>query len=253
MAKSANVLKLSQSITEPDWLHTLPGTGAPIDVAGRILRNVLDIHSAAGGAIEMAGADSDLSEQGQVKAQKAAGRVQLGLLETLETEAVKVVSAAVAKARSKAKTDQSPDSLATAEGRAREIRDWIFREVGTDSLKLEIILRGAVERGDSETVDALLGGPQVWPLAQAFDRATLTAERAGMIDASLGEETVALVQAESDLMERIQWAKDGIIEDAGLNADDDGIVTLANADVGADAEETRTLFRELIERTKAND
>lgn len=229
MAKRVNVLKLSRSLTVPNWMQDLPGTGAPLDVAGRLLRSVLSVDDAAEKSIIAAGSNADLSQQGNAKARKADGKIQLELLAKIKAEAVTVVSAAVAKAR-KVKPDHDPAAVLISELRDREIRDLLLQKVGDDSLQLTMEIREAQGRGDSIMLDALLAAPDVSPLASMFDRADVQARRDQMVDASLGEETVMLIQAETDLFDRIEWAQKHIEETAGLNANDDNIAKIASGE-----------------------
>ena len=232
MSKSDNILKLSRSMSVPGWVHEVPKDGGKLCVAGRILKDALNIDEAAEGAIQAAGADPDLSDSGKAKARKKTGKIQSGLLDKLEIETFAVVSKAIAEARSTAKQEQSPHAAMIAEIRAREIRDLLMQRVGTDSLQLTLAINEADERGDSITLDALLDAPSVSPLAEMIDRTDLKARRDKMVDLSLGKETVALIQAEGDVLDRIKWAKENISKLAGLDADDDGIEKIAHAETG---------------------
>ena len=231
MSKSDNILKLSRSITLPDWADRVPKTGSKIDVAARLIRDTISIDEAAIGAIDLAGADPDLSDSGKGKARGAAGEIQIGLLGNIEAETHAVISKAVAEARANAKKGQSAAALDKANRRAGEIRHWLYEAIGDDGLKLEIFIREAIDRNDTETLDAILEAPFVWPLAQSFDRSPVAATRSEMVDASLGEEIVELVRAEKDVLDRLQLAKENISKHAGLNANDDGIEAVAHADI----------------------
>ena len=236
MVKRTNVLKLSQSLTLPDWANKYSEDHGILTVAARILRDTLDIDEAAHNSIELAGADPDLSEIGSRKARKAAGEVQLELLAKVKSEAERVITKAVNDARAKATKEKSPVETMIEETRAREIRDLLLQSVGEDSLKLKMAISDAQARDDSITIDAILNAPSVSPLAGMIDRDALKELRNGMVDASLGEETVALVQAEADLFQRIQWAKERITKTAGLDADDDGFRKVSGGLAGSDAD-----------------
>lgn len=230
MARKANITKLATSLTVPDWANHAPGTGSAHDVAARILRDVISIDDAAAAAIEAVADNPDLSAVGIAKEQVATGTAKIAALAPLRAEVGKVIGKAVAKARAK-ETEQTPEAAMASMLRATESRRWIFETVGKDSMKLDGIIREAEERGDTETIDAILSAPPAWPLSGSFDRAAVTAKRDGMIDENLGPEIVVLAQAEKDLADRLDWTEQRIKRAAGISSEGNGISTIADADV----------------------
>ena len=228
---SDNITTLASALTVPEWMKNLPGEGTPIDVAGRLVRSVITLDNAAEAVIVEAGSNPDLSESGQAKAKAAAGETLLEELDTLREESERIVTRNVQKARA-ARPQLTAEEKVASSLRATEIRNALSG-LADDQLKLGVVIREAVERGDSETIDALLTAPAALPLASAFNRADLMARRAEMVDASLGEGVVNLVQAERDLNDRLEWTASHIRQASGLDAGDDGLSALANADLSA--------------------
>ncbi len=230
-ANSDNIHRLASALTVPSWTEgPLPETGGPIDVAARIMRSVITLYSTVDAVIEEAGSNPDLSKSGKEKARRTAGEGLLAEHEKLKEETERVIGGEVGKARAR-QPQLSAEERVAASLRATEIRNALSG-LADDSLKLEIVVREAVDRGDTETLDALLTAPAALPLASAFDREAVTAARREMVDAALGEDVVQLVVAEGDLMDRLEWTADHIREAAGIK-DNDGIVSLAHASVSA--------------------
>jgi len=230
--KPSNVTKLATALTVPNWANSLPGTGAPLDVAGRILRDVVKLDDAAATAIESEAENPDLSVTGIAKARIATGEAKIKALAPLRAEVEKVIGGAISKARAK-DTETTPEQAMSRMLRADETRRWLFQAVGDDPLKLELAIREAVDAGDVETVDAILSAPPVWPPSKSFDHAALTEQRNGMIDQNLGPEIVVLAQAEKDLTDRLDWAEQRIRKADGISSEGDGIDKIATAATGA--------------------
>jgi hypothetical protein len=231
MARKANITKLATALTVPEWTRRLPGTGAPLDVAGRIMRDLSALDDEAEGRIVEAGKNPDLSPSGRTKAVAVAGEAELVNLDELRRETERHITGAVVKARAE-KTEPTPEAVMRTINRATETRRYLVESLGEDSLKLEGVIRDAESAGDTETIDAILDGPPAWPLYGAFDREAVTAKRNGMTDANLGPDVVTLVNAERDLKDRIGWVEAHIRDTAGISLEGDQIEEIANAAVG---------------------
>jgi hypothetical protein len=209
-----NVLKLATSFTVPDWMNALPQNGGPLDVAGKIIRDLSALDGDIADGLSAVANDPELSKIGITKKQKSVGHEKLAKLKTIKAETESVISKAIEKGRNEAKdkSETTPEANLAAILRAQETRRWLFESVGDDNLLLGNVIREASERGDLETLDAILEAPASWPLANTYDRQAVKSTRDQMEELSLGDETVQLIQAEKDIFNRIAWVTDRISE-----------------------------------------
>jgi hypothetical protein len=209
-----NILKLAASFTMPDWMKNLPQNGGPLDVAGKVIRNLSALDGDLAESLSDAASDPDLSSSGIGKKQKSVANEKLAKLKTIKAETEGVISKAIEKGRNdaKAKSETTPDAKLAAILRAQETRRYLFESIGDDNLLLGNVIRDASEHGDIETLDAILGAPASWPLVNTYDRQAVKSTRDEMEELSLGSETVQLIQAEKDITNRIEWVTERISE-----------------------------------------
>ena len=224
-----NIAEIATALTAPAWINDLPQTGTPLDVAGRIYRQLEELHNGTPGIIAAAAENDDLSERGKGKAKHAAGETQLVPIAKLKAEAEKVLGGAIEKARSN-RPECTPEKVMADISLAAETRRWLFEAHGQDALMLETTLREAEAAGDIATIDAVLTAPASWPLAKSFDRDEWTQRRAALADADLGPATLTLIQAQADLSARFEWVAEAIKSEAGIS-DSETVEDLAGGNI----------------------
>jgi hypothetical protein len=209
-----NVLQIANSFTVPNWMNALPQNGGPLDVAGKIIRDLISLDNNFSDGLSAVASDPELSEIGIAKNQKSVGHENLAKLKKVKAETEGVISKAIEKGRNeaKSKSERTLEIIITENLRAQETRRWLFESVGDDSLLLGNVIREASERGDLETLDAILEAPASWPMANTYDRQAVKSTRDELEELSLGDETVQLIQAEKDIFNRIAWVTDRISE-----------------------------------------
>ena len=222
MPKS-NIEKIAENKPQPAWLSELPEDGSVLDVIGNKFRKVLNRAEAVAAAVEAVNASNKLTDFGKEEKLSERGADFLEKHEELTKDIEAEIPGLVSKAKAKlAKPEVSEIGQLMAMMRGQEIRRDLAAEIGSDSLKLETRIREAEATGDVDLLDAVLNAHPSSPLQ--FDRAELTRRRD-----SISEDggMTAILIAQSDLQDRLDWAAEGIRSDTGLGIEDN-IAAIAN-------------------------
>ena len=222
-----DIKEIATGLTTPSFLQRLPETGEPLDVAGKIYRDIFAINRSMMEAVYSIDSNGNLSDQGKAAERKNVAKAKQHELKKSEAELSGLVDHTVSKAR-KSKEKENPLSDSAQQVRNQEIRRIISERVGNDGLEMQTMINELIETGEAGAIDAILDAPGVWPQSQlipSYDE--LGAARIAMEDIKLGTSVAALIEADKELKGTIAAVENNISE---FFAPPDDIKELADGD-----------------------
>jgi hypothetical protein len=199
-----NTLETANALTTPAFILSLPETGDPLDVAGKIYRDIHGVNESMTQAVYSIDADGHLSDDGKAAKRAEVAKAKRHELRKAEAELSGLVEHTIQKAKA-ARKRETPLSDSAQQLRNQEIRGYIAERVkGQDNLGMTVVINKAIETNDFETLDAILSAPPAWEPGDLIDDIPgLESARFEMEKSKLGIDAVALIQADKELKSTI--------------------------------------------------